>query len=517
VEESDRHLHLNAYGGITPEAATAIQQLDFGAAVCGCVALCGQRIISEDIQNSNDPRTSLVKSFGVQAYCCHPLLAQEKLIGTLSFGTTTRTKFSDDEIVLMKSVSDQVAVAMQRLQTEKKLQQLNKSLMEQVAQRTALAEGRARQLQKLAVELIEAEEKERQKISQLLHDDLQQLLASAKMQLQAAMETIPQDTLLKNVEHLVIEAISKSRHLSHELSPPVLHHTSLVASLIWLIQKMDAQFGLCVTLNADDVDSFVNAPLKVFIFRTVQELLFNIVKHSETKNASIALCTSNNSLVLSVSDQGKGFDPSILNNIGKSSGLGLLSIRERTSLMGGNLSIETAIDQGCHITLILPLITNIDKPKDTQLSKVPSMIDDNFCNSPETIRVLFADDHKVIRQGIIQFIAGKPGIQCIGEAANGFEAVELARQLLPDLIVMDVSMPLMDGIEATQRIKAELPHVKVVGLSMHEDEQVLQAMRQAGAEGFLSKTASTSELLQAIYEVANKGARIEKQPRFSAE
>jgi YesN/AraC family two-component response regulator len=83
--------------------------------------------------------------------------------------------------------------------------------------------------------------------------------------------------------------------------------------------------------------------------------------------------------------------------------------------------------------------------------------------------VLFADDHKVMRQGLIRLISGQPDIEVAGEAANGKEAVELARQLRPDVILMDISMPVMDGIEATRRIKTEMPEVRIVGLSMFED------------------------------------------------
>jgi DNA-binding NarL/FixJ family response regulator len=115
------------------------------------------------------------------------------------------------------------------------------------------------------------------------------------------------------------------------------------------------------------------------------------------------------------------------------------------------------------------------------------------------IRVLFVDDHKVMRQGLMKLVDGNPIIHVVGEAANGREAVELAHQLKPDLIVMDISMPEMDGIEATRRIKAQLPNVRVIGLSMHEDEQLAQTMRQAGAEAFVSKTASSAELLKAIF------------------
>lgn len=124
VEVPGRRLSLNAFAGIPAEAAAAIQRLDFGVAVCGCVARDGQRTIAEDIQHSENRLTELVKSYGAQAYCCHPLLAQGEVIGTLSFGTRTRPAFTADEVALMKSVADQIAVAMQRVLAEQALRQL---------------------------------------------------------------------------------------------------------------------------------------------------------------------------------------------------------------------------------------------------------------------------------------------------------------------------------------------------------------------------------------------------------
>jgi PAS domain S-box-containing protein len=504
VEAAGQHLHLNAYAGISSEAAAAIRQLDFGVAICGCVALHGERIIAEDIQNSDDSRTQLVKSYGVKAYCCHPLMVQGKLIGTLSFGTRTRAEFAGDEISLMKSVSDQVAVAMQRLQTEKKLQHLNRSLMNQVAERTALAEGRAKQLQKLTVELIEAEEKERERISLLLHDDFQQLLASAKMQLQVARKTLPPDTFLSNVENLLTESISKSRSLSHELSPPILHHSDIVSSLNWLTQKMEVQFGLQTEFSSVEVDRLENPPLKVLVFRAVQELLFNIVKHSGAQKAKIDLSYFDSILVISIHDQGKGFDTKILNSAKPASGLGLVSLRERISYMGGTFTIESAPGQGCRITLRLPISITIEKPQVARPEMLSESLLYNAHFKGDKIRVLLADDHKVMRQGLVQLISSRPDIQVVGEASNGRQCIELAQQLNPDLILMDISMPEMDGIEATRIIKAEMPQIHVIGLSMYEDEQVTISMRKSGAEAFISKAASISELLKAIYEVGNK-------------
>ena len=121
-EKSDR-LHLNAYAGIPEAEARRIEWLEYGVAVCGCAARDGCRIVAEDIQTTLDTRTDLVKSYGIQAYACHPLTIQGQVLGTLSFGTRSRTEFTPDELALMKAVADQVAIAIDRQQAEEKLRQ----------------------------------------------------------------------------------------------------------------------------------------------------------------------------------------------------------------------------------------------------------------------------------------------------------------------------------------------------------------------------------------------------------
>jgi DNA-binding NarL/FixJ family response regulator len=124
-------------------------------------------------------------------------------------------------------------------------------------------------------------------------------------------------------------------------------------------------------------------------------------------------------------------------------------------------------------------------------------------HGPDTIRLLLADDHRAFRSGLAALVATVPGIEVVGEAATGDEAVALAATTQPDAVVMDLNMPVLDGIEATRRIVATSPHIAVLVISMSEaDDQVFGALR-AGARGYLLKGADRAELVRAIRSVAS--------------
>lgn len=119
-----------------------------------------------------------------------------------------------------------------------------------------------------------------------------------------------------------------------------------------------------------------------------------------------------------------------------------------------------------------------------------------------SIRVLIVDDHKVVRKGLRMFLAADPELEVVGEAINGAEALRLAGQLEPDVVLMDLLMPVMDGIAATEAIRSELPDIEVIALtSVLEDSAVYGAMR-AGAIGYLLKDIDASELCRAIKQAA---------------
>jgi len=118
-----------------------------------------------------------------------------------------------------------------------------------------------------------------------------------------------------------------------------------------------------------------------------------------------------------------------------------------------------------------------------------------------SIRVMLADDHKILREALRSVLEHEPDIEVVAEAADGREAVEVAKSATPDLIVMDIGMPGLDGIEATRRILAGNPAIKVVALSTYSDKRIAQQMMEAGAKGYVVKAAGGDELLTAIRSV----------------
>ncbi len=117
------------------------------------------------------------------------------------------------------------------------------------------------------------------------------------------------------------------------------------------------------------------------------------------------------------------------------------------------------------------------------------------------IKVLVADDHTIVRHGIYALLGLMSDIELVGEAVNGREALEKVEKLMPDVVIMDIAMPLMDGLEATRRICKEFPRTKVIALTQYDDREFVFPVIEAGARGFISKTAASSELASAIRSV----------------
>jgi|GEM_PF-381208 len=506
VDEAAGRLHLNTCAGIPDEMVQKIEWLDYEGTVSGCAARDGERIIAENIGDTPDPRTERVASFGIRAYACHPLIAHDRVIGTLSFGTRTRSLFQPEELALMKTVADQVATAMDRRRILHELRRSRDILEMRVQERTVELEKRARQLSLLASELTLVEDRERRRLAGILHDNLQQLLVAAKMNIEILTNSIATDQrpAVESILDLIIQSISVSRSLTDELSPPLMKNYGLAASLKWLGRWVHEMHGLKIDLSVDPSLDPKQMDHTVLLFQSVRELLFNVVKHSGVKTARVEMRKDEDGCHrIIVSDRGTGLDQKIIwENADAGTGFGLFSIRERMMLMGGRLEVESRPGMGASFSLVLPPgKEQSSESVSTEIMANPAKTDfrqpDTFTIG-DKIRVMLVDDHEVVRNGLSTLLGIIPDIEVVGESSDGEAAVRMARKILPDVILMDINMPKMNGLEATRLIHSEFPQIRIIILSMYEDHDDAAAALSAGASVFLTKSGSTDKLLAAI-------------------
>ncbi len=371
VDENAGKLRLNACAGIPDEEVRKLEWLDYGVGVCGCVARDKTRIVAEDIFHTPDVRTELVRSYGIQAYCCHSLKAQDRLIGTLSFGTKTRARFTPEEVELMRTVADQVAVAMQRLQaqqelraSEEALRLANEQLEQRVRERTTELillledlEKSRNDLRKLASELVMAEERERKKISVLLHDEVAQALAATKMRLDLLRSVPGNDEFraaVSEAQELLGQSIRQTRALMTDISNPVLYDMGLQVAVEALAEEVNARQGIAVSCSFGGRLRNLGQDMEVLIFQVVKELVQNIVKHSRARNAGIRLVEEKNAVRAVVTDDGQGFDTGMIGTVQSEGGFGLFSIRERVKSYGGSIHIKSGPGRGSEVSVNLP-------------------------------------------------------------------------------------------------------------------------------------------------------------------
>jgi CheY-like chemotaxis protein len=257
---------------------------------------------------------------------------------------------------------------------------------------------------------------------------------------------------------------------------------------------------LTVRVEAPAELKVASEALRTFLYKAAQELLFNVVKHARVNTARIRVRRLGCYIGLSVCDRGRGFDP---REARQTAGFGLLSIRERVELLGGRMKMRSRKGQGSIFLLVIPDTREESEKVRTEEGRNVSPSD--LLNFPPSalpdgrrLRILLADDHAIVREGLISLLSEAGDVEVVGEAANGREAINQAYRLEPDVIVMDVAMPLINGDDATRQIKTHLPQTRVIALSMYDETDMKETMYRAGAESYVLKTAPADELLAAI-------------------
>jgi PAS domain S-box-containing protein len=361
-------------------------------------------------------------------------------------------------------------------------------------------------LRRVTSELLVAEQRERQRLAQVLHDGLQQILVGAKYHLVLLERGQNIQQVTGQVVELIDDAIETSRSLSLELSPPILLQRDFVSALEWLASWMQDKHGIEVKLMAPSEIVHLKEDAILLLFQAARELLLNVVKHAGVKNAHIEVNQLHSHVSMTVADKGVGFDQNILAlRGGKSSGTGLFGISERLSYIGGKIEIDSAPGLGSRFRLLVPIPeANAERGQGTVDQKervsvaIPPQIDSRPAGVEKKIRIALVDDHIVVRQGLAGLLRCEPDFAIVGEASDGQSAIDLVRELEPDVVLMDISMPGMDGIQATRIIHKEFPRIRIIGLSMFQEAEQQAAMHEAGAANYLNKSWPSETLIEAI-------------------
>jgi len=217
-------------------------------------------------------------------------------------------------------------------------------------------------LRSLASQLTLTEERERRRIATDLHDSIGQALAISKIKLGALREStssIGLDGDIEGIRDLIEQTIQDTRSLIFDLCPPFLYELGFEKALEWLLEEIQKQHGITTLFENDGKPKPLDDDVRVLLFRTVNELLMNVVKHAQAKKSKVSVQRDRDNIQINVEDDGIGFDASkIQYRMDKTGGFGLFRIRERLNYLGGQLKIESEPHRGTKISLVVPIKSN---------------------------------------------------------------------------------------------------------------------------------------------------------------
>ena len=356
-------------------------------------------------------------------------------------------------------------------------------------------------LRQLSARLLQLQDEERRRIARDLHDVTGQKLAFQSIVLSQLVDAAENSADSKSRAALaeclaVTQQISEEvRTLSYLLHPPLLDELGLASAVPWYTQGFETRTGIRVTV--DIPRDLVRLPpeVEVTLFRVIQESLTNVHRYSGSSSASIRLSADANEVTLRIGDAGRGIRGGGLHAIpGAAAGLGvgIQGMRERMRQLGGRLEITADSEQGTVVTAVLP----IPEPPSEDAREWGGEAERAPGNGHT--RILVADDHEVLRHGVRLILKDEPGWEICGEASDGKEAVERTLALNPDVVILDINMPTLNGLEIVRQISDQRPHIKLLVFTVEESDQTVSAIAAAGAHAYLAKTQAGKELVSAL-------------------
>ncbi len=495
VDSTQQKLQLHTYNGVSQALAQRVEWIEFDNSICGKVANQRQPIVLEAVQQSSNSESAFIRSLGITAYACYPLIAQGRLIGTLSFGTRNRISFDADELALMQVVCEQVATALERTRLVTELQQ----------QTVELTQANRMKDEFLAV------------LSHELRTPLNAMLGWTKLLLTRkfdeqtttrALETIDRNT--KSLAQLIEDILDVSRIITGKLQLN-LYPVNLVQLVQGSIDTLRPTANVKQIVIESQLDS--SAELISGDAQRLQQVFWNLLSNAikftpKHGRVEVQLHKIDNAIEIQIIDTGVGINPEFLPYVfdrfrqaDASStrshgglGLGLAIVRHLIELHGGKVAASSLGDgQGATFTVQLPLSTV--KPIPEAEIPIPPLTPSILTN----VRVLVVDDEVDARDLVTKIL------EEAGAIATAVESAAAALQALPsgiDILVSDIGMPGEDGYVLIRQIRALTPQqggqIPAIALTAYAGIENRNQAIAAGFQKHLTKPVDPNELVENI-------------------
>src|SRR6202790_222272 len=364
-------------------------------------------------------------------------------------------------------------------------------------------------LRQLSARLLKLQDEERRRIARDLHDTTGQKIAVLSMTLDRLAKLVDarkvevKDALTESRD--VVDKIGEEiRTLSYLLHPPLLDECGLASAVLWYAEGFKKRSGIHLNVGIDDDLVRLTTDAETALFRVLQESLTNVHRYSGSPSAEIRIFQSARNVHLEIVDHGKGVKAGMERPAfagAPTLGVGIPGMRERIRQLGGQLEVEFS-NEGTRVHASLPVEASAEESVSQSTGEL-FRDKENFQANPRQRpevgrRIRIADDHAVMRRGLRGLVESQEEWLVCGEAIEGNEVISKTRELHPDLLILDVSMPGVSGIDAALQILKDDPSIKILFFTMHDSPQMMREISNVGAWGYVAKARAGNDLVDAV-------------------
>jgi two-component system, NarL family, response regulator NreC len=401
-----------------------------------------------------------------------------------------------------------------------------------------LATIRARLAKQIAIEtqrlrafshrLVTVQENERRQIANKLQNEIGQITNGLKLTLEMSKH-LPPDALRStfiNAQGMVDSISEKIDNTALDLWPTALEHLDLLPALFWQFERYTNQTQIEVNFQHTGLEGPFEPELKTTVYRILQKGLSNVANHADVEKVTAQIWIEEEVLNIQIVDEGNGFN--LEEVLADGASIGLVGMRERALSLNGDLTIVTALGKGTSVFVRIPLGDSVEKAQPhipdvirsltiappnekspvqpTKLMTTPKEHDEKTIRPRskrvgENINIVLADGNDIMRQGLRSLLVAEPGFSVLGQTASGLDVLDLVEHFKPDVLVLDLTMPEIGGLDILREVAQHFPNTRVIILSTyHEEAYFLEAFR-GGASGYILKNSSADDLALAIHEV----------------